>query len=141
MFLLIRNMLREDKQRRWVAEHLSEQTAATLFDLSQDAAAELDREMLAFAEAVQRLSAGEPDAPETEEMLSFYVPRILGFFDDKAIANFDHIPEEQHERLNQLVDMPFNEREMAWLDEALAHYANKFGLHGLDSENESQKDE
>lgn len=141
MFLLIRNMLREDKQRRWVAEHLSEQTAATLFDLSQDAAAELDRELLAFAEAVQRLSAGEPDAPEAEEMLSFYVPRILGFFDDKAIANFDQIPEEQHELLNQLVDMPFNEREMAWLDGALAHYASKFGLHGIDSEKEPQKDE
>lgn len=141
MFLLIRNMLREDKQRSWVAEHLSEQTATALFDISQDAIAELDREMLAFAEAVKRLSSGEPDASEAEEMLGFYVQRILGFLDDKAIANFAHIPEEQHECLNQLVDMPFNERESAWLDVALAHYASKFGLHGIDGQKEAQKEE
>lgn len=131
MFLLIRNMLREDKQRGWVAEHLSEQTASALFDASQDAIAELDREMLAFVEAVKRLSEGEPDASEAEEMLSFYVQRILGFLDDKAIANFAQIPEEQQERLDQLVDMPFNEQEIAWLDKALAHYASKFGLPGI----------
>ncbi|WP_164821666.1 MerR family transcriptional regulator [Paenibacillus koleovorans] len=141
MFLLIRNMLREEKQRSWVTEHLSEQTATALFDISQDAVAELDREMLSFAEAVKRLSAGEPDATEAEEMLGFYVPRILDFLDDKAIANFADIPAEQHERLNQLVDMPFNEREVDWLDEALAHYASKFGLHGIDGKKEAQKEE
>lgn len=131
MFLLIRNMLREDKQRGWVAEHLSEETAAALFDIPQDAAAELDRETLAFAQAVKRLSAGEPDAAEAEDMLGFYVQRILGFLDDKAMSNFALIPEEQHEHLNQLVDMPFEEREIAWLDEALAHYVSKNGLHDV----------
>lgn len=103
-----------------------------MFDISQDAAAELDREMLTFAEAVKRLSTGKPDALEAEEMLGFYVQRILGFLDDKAIANFAHIPEEQHELLNQLVDMPFNEQEITWLNEALARYASKFGLPGID---------
>lgn len=132
LFLLIRNMLREDKQRRWAAEHLSEHAATALFDVSPDTAAELDRDMLAFAQAVKRLSAGEPDALEAEEMLGFYVKRILGLLDDKAITSFAHIPEEQHERLNQLVDMPFDDRETSWLNEALAHYAKKYGLHGMD---------
>ncbi|WP_238653844.1 MerR family transcriptional regulator [Paenibacillus piscarius] len=131
LFLLIRNMLNEDKQRSWVAEHLSEQTANALFDISPDATAELDREVIAFAQAVKRLSAGAPDAAEAEEMLGFYVQRILGYLDEKAIANFTQIPEEQQEQLNQLVDMPFDEREIAWLDEALAHYVSKFGLHGI----------
>lgn len=131
MFLLIRNMLREDKQRSWAAEHLSEHTATTLFDISQNTAVELDRDMLAFAEAVRRLSTGKPDTSEVEEMLGFYVQRTLSFLDDKAIANFAQIPEEQHEKLEQLVDLPFNEREIAWLDEALAHYAAKFGLPGI----------
>jgi DNA-binding transcriptional MerR regulator len=132
MFLLIRNMVQEDKQRSWVSEHLSEHTANVLFDISQDAVAELDREMLAFAAAVKHLSTGKPDAIEAEEMLSFYVQRILGFLDDKALDNFTQISEEQHERLDQLVDMPFNKRELTWLNEALTHYASKFGLAGID---------
>ncbi|WP_181438817.1 MerR family transcriptional regulator [Paenibacillus sambharensis] len=132
MFLLIRNMLQEDKQRSWVAKHLSEQTAAVLFDISQDAVADLDREMLAFVEAVKRLAAGKPDALEAEEMLGCYVQRILDFLDDQALANFAHISEDQHDHLNQLVDIPLDEREVTWLNEALAHYASKFGLPGID---------
>ncbi|QTH40671.1 MerR family transcriptional regulator [Cohnella sp. LGH] len=134
IFLLLRNMLREDKQRGWVAEHLSEETATALFDISQDAAAELDRETLAFAHAVKRLAAGEPDTAEAEDMLGFYIQRLLRVLDDKAITNFALIPEEEHKHLNQLVDMPFDEREIAWLDAALAHYASKYGLHGIDRE-------
>lgn len=136
LFLLLRNMLREEKQRSWAAEHLSEETATALFGLSQDAAAELDREMLAFAEAVKQLSTGKPDTLEAEEMLNFYLQRILGFLDEKALVNIAQVPEEQHEHLNQLVDMPFNERETAWLDEALAHYASKFGLPGIDGQDD-----
>ncbi|WP_372628939.1 MerR family transcriptional regulator [Cohnella sp.] len=132
MFLLIRNMLREDKQREWVAEQLSEQTAMALFDISKDAKVELDRELLAFVQSVKRLSMGASDSAEAEVMIDFYVKRVLGFLDDEAIANFVHIPKEQHEHLEQLVDMPFDDRETAWLDEALAHYASKYGLHGMD---------
>ncbi|GBF77759.1 MerR family transcriptional regulator [Paenibacillus sp. 598K] len=137
MFLLIRNMLREDKQRSWVAEHLSEQTAANLFDISADATAELDREMLAFVDAVKRLSVGAPDAAEATNMIGHYVQRVLGLLDSQAIVNFAEIPEEQHERLNQLVDLPFDERETAWLDQALAHYAEQYGLPGLDEQKTS----
>ncbi|WP_018750727.1 MerR family transcriptional regulator [Paenibacillus sanguinis] len=132
MFLLIRNMLREDKQRSWAAEHLSEHTVANLFDISRNTAVERDRDMLDFAEAVRHLSTGEPDTSKVEEMLGFYMQRILHFLDDKAIASFARIPEEQHDQLDRLVDMPFNEREIAWLNEALAHYASKFGLPGID---------
>ncbi|MCF2945421.1 hypothetical protein [Paenibacillus tarimensis] len=134
-------MLQEDKQRSWVAEHLSEHTATALFDISQDAAAELDLEMLAFTEAVKRLSTGKPDALEAEEMLRFYVQRILDFLDDQALANFAHISEDQHDHLNQLVDMPLNERETTWLNEALAHYASKFGLPGIDGHSIDPKEE
>ena len=131
MFLLIRNILREDKQRSWVEEHLSEQTAAVLFDISPGAEAELDRELLTFIEAVKRLSTGEPDALEAEEMLNFYVQRTLHLLDEKAMANVDHISEEEYERLNALVDMPLNEGEIIWLNEALSHYVSKFGLPGV----------
>jgi|GEM_PF-241256 len=137
MFLLIRNMLREDKQRSWVAEHLSEKTAAALFDISPDAAAELDREMLAFVEAVKRLSVGAPDTAEAEETLDHYVQRVLGLLDGQAISNLAEMPEDQHERLEQLVDLPFDEREISWLDQALAHYADKYGLPGLDERKEA----
>lgn len=41
MFLLIRNVLREDNQHSWGAEHLSEHSATTLFDSSQNTAVEL----------------------------------------------------------------------------------------------------
>lgn len=134
MFLLIRNMLREDKQRDWVAEHLSEKTAAALFDISPDAAAELDREMLAFVEAVKRLSVGAPDAAEAEETLDHYIQRVFGLLDGQAIGNLAEMPEEQHARLEQLVDLPFDEREIAWLDQALAHYAERYGLPGVDEQ-------
>jgi DNA-binding transcriptional MerR regulator len=128
LFSLIRNMTQEDMQREWVANHLSEYTAETLFDRSAEAIKKLDAETVRFSRDVKRLSKGPSDSQEAETVIGTYVNWAMTYIDEKAIDNFKKLDEEQYTKLDQLVEMPFNERETAWLDKALAHYFSKYML-------------
>ncbi|WP_179290378.1 MerR family transcriptional regulator [Shouchella clausii] len=125
---LIRNMNQEDMQREWVANHLSEYTAQTLFDRSAEAIKKMDAETVRFSRDVKRLSEGPSDSQEAETVIGAYVNWAMTYIDQKAIDNFGNLDEEQYTQLDQLVEMPFNERESAWLDKALKHYLSKYTL-------------
>lgn len=128
LFNLIHNMSHEGKQREWVAGHLSEHTATALFSLSPEAVAELDAEMVQFTKAVKKLCKGPCDSQEAETAIGACVKRAFTFLNEEAIANFSKLDEQQFAEVDQLVEMPFNEEETVWLDAALAHYLNKYGI-------------
>ncbi|MDO7282598.1 MULTISPECIES: MerR family transcriptional regulator [Shouchella] len=128
LFSLIRNMNQEDMQREWVANHLSEYTAQTLFDRSAEALKKMDAETVRFSRDVKRLSHGPSNSQEAETVIGAYVNWAMTYIDQKAIDNLRNLDEEQLTQLDQLVEMPLNEKETAWLDKALAHYFSKYML-------------
>lgn len=127
LFSLIRNMSVEDQQRKWVSEHFSEHTAASLFDLPTELATRLDLDTVRFARDVKALQGHPVDSPEVEKVIGEYVKYALAFFDSEVITKFHDIDEEQYVQLDQLVDMPFSEEELTWLDAALLHFTSKYG--------------
>lgn len=128
LFSLIRNMNQEDMQREWVANHLSEYTAQTLFDRSAEALKKMDAETVRFSRDVKRLSHGPSNSQEAETVIGAYVNWAMTYIDQKAIDNLRNLDEEQLTQLDQLVEMPLNEKETAWLDKALEHYFSKYML-------------
>lgn len=128
LFNLIRNMGHESRQREWVADQLSEHTATALFDMPAEAIEEMDAETVRFCKDVKRLTGGPVDSQEAEAAVGSYVQRAIAFLDTEAITNFSNLDEEQHARLDHLVEMPFNEEESAWLAAVLAHYLDKYGM-------------
>lgn len=127
LFSLIRNMYGEDQQRKWVEAHFSEHTAASLFDLPTELATKMDLDTVRFVRDVKALKAHPVDSPKVEKMIGEYVKYALEFLDSDAIARFHDINEEQFDQLDQLVDMPFSEEELIWLDAALLHFTSKYG--------------
>lgn len=128
LFSLIRNMNQEGLQREWVASHLSDYTAQTLFDRPAEELKKMDAETVRFSRDVKRLSEGPSDSQEAEVLIGAYVNLAMTYLDQKAMDNFRNLDEEQYTQLDQLVEMPFNERETAWLDRALEHYIFKYML-------------
>jgi DNA-binding transcriptional MerR regulator len=127
LFSLIRNMNGEDQQRKWVEEHFSEHAASSLFDLPAELATKMDLDTVRFAREVKALHGHPVDSPEVEKVIGEYVKYTLTFLDSEAIAKFHDITEEQFDQLDQLVDMPFSEEELTWLDTALLHFTSKYG--------------
>lgn len=128
LFNLIRNMSQENMQREWVANHLSKQTAEKLFGRSKSELEEMDAETVRFFRDVKRLSTAAENTEEAETVIGTYVKWVLTFLDQKAMDNFRNLDEDEQKKLAQLVDMPFNEAEIAWLDRALEHYFSKYPL-------------
>lgn len=127
LFSLIRNMSVEDQQRKWVEKHFSVHAAASLFDLPTELATRLDLDTVRFVRDIKALQGHPVDSPEVERVIGEYVKYAYDFFDSEIIANFHHINEEQFDQLDQLVDMPFSEEELIWLDAALLHFTSKYG--------------
>ncbi|MBW8349145.1 MerR family transcriptional regulator [Bacillus sp. IITD106] len=128
LFSLIRNISQENVQREWIANHLSEYTAETLFDQPEETQKKLDAKTVSFTRDVKRLAEGPPDSQEAESIVGAYVKWVMTYLDQQAIDNFRNLNEEQVAKLDQLVEMPFNETETAWLDQALQHYFSKYSL-------------
>lgn len=128
LFSLIRNMNQEGRQREWVASHLSEFTARSLFDLSAEAQRSIDAETVRFSRDVKRLAKGPFDSEEAQTVIGAYVKWAISHLDRQALMNFRSLGEEHYEHLDQLVEMPFNEQEMLWLEEALKHCLSHYEL-------------
>ncbi|MDR4318875.1 MerR family transcriptional regulator [Niallia circulans] len=126
MFSLIHNMNQESLQREWVENHLSDYTVQTLFERSAEAQTKMDAKTVQFSRAVRRLSEGPIDSEEAEAVICAYVNWALANFDQKAMDNLRNLDEEHYAKLEHLVEMPFNEKESAWLDKAMEHYFSKY---------------
>src|SRR5690606_13767100 len=122
LFSLIRNMGQEDMQREWVANHLSERTAENLFARSVSEVEELDAETVRFIRDVKRLSGEAPNSELAITVIGAYVKWVMTFLDQKAMDNFQGLEENEKNMLAQIVDMPFSETELTWLEQALEHY-------------------
>lgn len=128
LFSLMRNMKEEDKQKEWVTAHLSQHTAASIFDIPKEQVAELDMEMVRFSKDVKRLCKKPVDSTEVENMIGSYIQRVASLLDTEAIENFSHLDEEQEAAVDSFVEMPFSDEEQTWFDAALAHYVGKYGM-------------
>ncbi|MFC6333844.1 MerR family transcriptional regulator [Paenibacillus septentrionalis] len=121
LFNLIRNMSQENNQRKWVEEHLSEHTAELIFDGSADRMKKMDEDTVRLINDVKRLAHGPTNSPEVEEIIGGYIKQVTDYLDTESIHKISNLNEADYGSLEQLVDLPFSEEELLWLDEALAH--------------------
>lgn len=133
LFSLIRNMQQQKDQREWVARHLSEQVASNLFDVSPEGKTELDRQFVQFVKEVKRLTSSPFDSPEAESVIGHYVSLVSMHLGKENLEHSLLMEQEQLTQLEKMVHIPFSVEEITWLDLALAHYVDKFGIQGGES--------
>lgn len=128
LFSLIRNMQQERDQRAWVSRHLSEKVASTMFNQSVNEMVELDRQFINFMKEVKRLADTPPDSPQVEAVIGSYLELVFHYIDQEVIDRVKQIESEQLTQFDQLVKMPFTNEEVEWIEQAINHYMNKYGV-------------
>lgn len=128
LFSLIRNMQQERKQRAWVSRYLSEKVASSMFNQSVNEMVEMDRQFINFMKEVKRLADTPTDSPEVEAVIGSYLEFVFHYIDQEVIERVKQIESEQLTQFDQLVKMPFTDEEVEWIERAITHYMNKYGI-------------
>lgn len=134
LFSFIRNIEQANMQCEWVASHLSEYTAKKMFAGLTIEMVELDSKTILFSREVKRLSQGPVDSREAETVIGEFVRWVMTFFDQKAMDNFVNMDAKEQIEFTEIVEIPFNELEMEWLNRTLEHYFSKFSIADVGSE-------
>ncbi|GIP17360.1 hypothetical protein J40TS1_30020 [Paenibacillus montaniterrae] len=139
LFSFIRNMQQEGNQRDWIARHLSEKAASNLFNISMKEVNQLDQQFVGLTREVKQLAGLPPDAPEVEAMVGSYVKQLLHYVDQDMIDRLQEIDPDKFTQLERMVEVPFTDKEVEWLEQAMAHYMNKFGMRQGDEKSENNR--
>jgi Predicted transcriptional regulators len=127
---LIHSIQTEPEQREWLERHLPPDTVNGLFERAPEEMEALDREFIEMAKEVKRLMGRPADDPEVQALIERQMKlsfEFVGSDNMERLESLAELEESQLAELERMTPSPFTPEEEAWLQQAMAHYADKNG--------------
>ncbi|WP_377864034.1 MerR family transcriptional regulator [Bacillus sp. R86525] len=125
---LINSIQKENEQRLWLEEYVSQEVADGLYNKPEEEGIALDKEFLRLAKEVKRLFGRQIEDSEVQKLVDEHMKATLKYVGEETMYFLGKL-ENVEEQYNNMMPSPYTEEEELWLNEAMECYMVKNGLY------------